>query len=150
MILVVWGWGGVIRKPTELALHSKHLDAAHLHLTREPRKRVCFLNLMFRTKGYLSNTQSALHCSLGCEQHTQLHISFFLSSQHYKAPTLFPLLGPPLAPQKGAGQAEASRPCLRTSSPHRAPGRCAPPLEPPGGGREGSQGAGERTAHLDT
>lgn len=40
MILVVWGWGGVISKPTELTLHSKRLDAAHLHLTRDPRKRV--------------------------------------------------------------------------------------------------------------
>lgn len=127
----------MISKPTELTLHSKHLDAAHLHLTREPTKRVCFLNLMSRTKGYLSNRQSALHCSLGCEQHTQLHISFFLSSQHYKAPTRFPLLGPRLLPRRGLGKQPNVSACALAART-RGPQALRPLLKPPGGGREGS------------
>lgn len=106
---------------------------------------------MFRTKGYLSNRQSALHRSLGCSQHIQLHILFSFSSQHHKAPTLFPLLGPQIAPRRGLGKPGrlTSMPAHQPPAPG-APGRCVPRPESPGGDREGSRSTAEWTAHLAT
>lgn len=118
---------------------------------KRPQKTcVCFLNLMFRTKGYLRNRQSALHCSLGCSN--TLNCTFLSSS----APsTTKPLLSshswvPTLHHRRGLGKLKpnvyACAPAARTGPPRR----CFPLPEPPGGGREGSKRAEEWTAHLAT
>ena len=106
---------------------------------------------MFRTKGYLSNRQSALHRSLGCSN--TFNCTFHSSS----APsTTKPLLSshswvPRLLPRRGLGKLGrlTSMPAHQPPAPG-APGRCVPLPESPGGDREGSWSKAEWTAHLAT
>lgn len=141
MIPVVWGWGGVISKPTELTLHSKRLDAAHLHLTRDPRKRV-FL------KPYVPNKRLSQQQTISTALLPGMRVTH--STAHFILPQLpapqspysLPTPGSPACSIEGGWESRSLTSMLAHQQPAPgAPRRCFPLPEPPGGGREGNQGS---------
>ena len=90
------------------------------------------------------------HCIAPWDASNTLNCTFHSSSAPSTTkPLLFPLLGPRLLPRRGLGKQPNISACALAART-RGPQALRPLLKPPGGGREGSQGAREWTAHLDT